>query len=576
MIKLPRAVNFAVEYLPIKENMELFADILLDTSEGWRRFKARNAEIWIKGYVYNMPDNSLADLFVFDGSPLTDLTLTEFVGKLDGHFGLVIQTSDWCFAAVDQVRSIPLLFSILHGKIIIGSKGEHVREAARIGSKDFNQNSVLAFSLSGFTPQDQTIYNGVKQLESGQTLFYKKNSEIELNHHYRYRPRAQRDNDLSALQSTLTELTLNIHRKLIDSAQGRPIYVPLSAGLDSRCVVSALSKLGYRNVHCFAYGIPNNYEAKASKAIAEQLGYSWEFIPLSYRIISQDFKSNAYSDYLKFADTCASVPVIHEFSVIKILKESGRIPEDAILVNGMSGDFLTGSHIPTSFFHKPSNSTMPKWERKERILTGLISKHYSLWNSLKTKEKLEQVKQLLWEEIEKIGGLEDIEDDYGLYEFSECINRQSKYVVTVQRIYEFFGYDWRLPLWDCDFMKFWEMVPLEAKKDRVLFSKMLNENNWCGVWKGIPTNVYISPRWIHFFRLPAKVIFAPLPRKYWQSFDHRIFQYWMEILRKSAIVPYYKVVLDNRGYRSAVSWLVEKYLNGKGLNLEGGVINGVE
>ena len=56
----------------------------------------------------------------------------------------------------------------------------------------------------------------------------------------------------------------------------------------------------------------------------------------------------------------------------------------------------------------------------------------------------------MWGEIaDEINGLpEKIDNDFGLYEFSEFKNRQTKYVITVQRVYEFFGYEWRLPLWD--------------------------------------------------------------------------------------------------------------------------------
>ena len=39
-------------------------------------------------------------------------------------------------------------------------------------------------------------------------------------------------------------------------------------------------------------------------------------------------------------------------------------------------------------------------------------------------------------------------DSRKLYERLEFINRQSKYVINGQRLYEFFGYEWRLPLWD--------------------------------------------------------------------------------------------------------------------------------
>ena len=34
-----------------------------------------------------------------------------------------------------------------------------------------------------------------------------------------------------------------------------------------------------------------------------------------------------------------------DYSAIKLLKESGKISNDAVFVNGNSGDFITGGHM---------------------------------------------------------------------------------------------------------------------------------------------------------------------------------------------------------------------------------------
>jgi asparagine synthase (glutamine-hydrolysing) len=50
-----------------------------------------------------------------------------------------------------------------------------------------------------------------------------------------------------------------------------------------------------------------------------------------------------------------------------------------------------------------------------------------------------------------------------LYEFWEWSERQPKATVNNQRLYEFFGYQWALPLWDAEMMDFWAKVPYEEK-----------------------------------------------------------------------------------------------------------------
>ena len=48
-------------------------------------------------------------------------------------------------------------------------------------------------------------------------------------------------------------------------------------------------------------------------------------------------------------------------------------------------------------------------------------------------------------------------------------------MITGQRIYECLGHDWRLPLWDNDYLDFWETVPLRFKAGQRLYNEMLHE-----------------------------------------------------------------------------------------------------
>ena len=41
-----------------------------------------------------------------------------------------------------------------------------------------------------------------------------------------------------------------------------------------------------------------------------------------------------------------------------------------------------------------------------------------------------------------------------VYEILEYENRQCKYVINGQRLYEYFKYEWRLPLWDNLYLDF--------------------------------------------------------------------------------------------------------------------------
>ena len=110
--------------------------------------------------------------------------------------------------------------------------------------------------------------------------------------------------------------------------------------------------------------------------------------------------------------------------------------EKAIFINGQSGDFITGNHIPEKITYFGDDLK----KREDHILSLYIDKHYKHWSKLNNRSNIESIKSLLKDEIKNLGGLSNFRDkDYGLYEYLEYIDRQSKYVVNGQRNYEYFG-----------------------------------------------------------------------------------------------------------------------------------------
>ena len=57
--------------------------------------------------------------------------------------------------------------------------------------------------------------------------------------------------------------------------------MPLSAGLDSRLVLTKLVERGCENIACYTYGPIGNYEVPKAKRIAKELRVDWHRINLS-------------------------------------------------------------------------------------------------------------------------------------------------------------------------------------------------------------------------------------------------------------------------------------------------------
>ena len=56
------------------------------------------------------------------------------------------------------------------------------------------------------------------------------------------------------------------------------IFIPLSAGLDSRLVLSALLRHNHKDITCFSYGLKNNTEIKIARDICSKLNLNWKEI----------------------------------------------------------------------------------------------------------------------------------------------------------------------------------------------------------------------------------------------------------------------------------------------------------
>jgi asparagine synthase (glutamine-hydrolysing) len=142
-------------------------------------------------------------------------------------------------------------------------------------------------------------------------------------------------------------------------------------------------------------------------------------------------------------------------------------------------------------------------------------------------------------------------------------------VINGQRTYEYFGLEWRLPLWDRAYLDFWAKAPLAAKKRESLYRDVLVRDNWGGVWRELPVNPQrVRPQWIRPLRAAAKLAFLPLGRARWHRFERRAFQYWMSTTCAYAAWPWRRVAFDRRGHVGASSWHAAVYLAGKGVALD--------
>jgi asparagine synthase (glutamine-hydrolysing) len=547
-------------------------DIILGPGWGWSQHVAGERQIHIRGYVF---DGSVtltgaaaarhAAALLPEGAADDDIKAG--LTRLAGHFALVISSPKQVVATVDRIRSTPLVFSSRDGQISIDDQGRRLRDKLRLGSGDIDPAQALSVAMAGYSIGAATLYRGLKQLRAGEALVVDGRGARTLRWFvydaWRTEPMKDPEKELSDLHRFMME-------RLARSAAGRRIAVPLSAGLDSRMIASGLKAAGYRDVLLFSYGRAGNHEAETARQVAERLGYPWTFVPFTTSGQKAMFADAHHEQALwQDADTCGGVPFEQDWTAITALRASGALPADAIIVNGQSGDFITGNHAPPALMDLPA--TVSSEERERQIMAAIAAKHFRLWLALATPVSDAVIARLLAQEAREAGAtFSPDEAAHGIYEMIEYQDRQAKYVVSGQRNYDSLGVDWRLPLWDDEYVLFWRRAEACLKRDQGLYRRVLERDNWGGVWQGIKVNAKtIRPRWLIPSRIAAKAACAPLGRDRWHDVERRVFGWWMDPLRLSAVVPYGRALRSGRGARHAVAWIAERYLAQHGVDVEG-------
>jgi asparagine synthase (glutamine-hydrolysing) len=387
----------------------------------------------------------------------------EFLDRLkraNGSFSVQIKLGETIFAAVDRYRSTPLFYRPEDPQKRIASTA---RELGRLSQDILKQAPSLALAeylATGYTTEDSTLHPAIKQIPAGHYLCWEAAKPPRIVEYYSFRPDSTLADDPDILCEQLDDIHNQLARRLIRSLDGRTVLLPLSGGWDSRLIAHILKRQGYEKLICFSYGSPGNPESLLSQRAAQELGYRWIFIPHNRRLWYRSYHSPERNDYFAQSFNYCSCPHTQDWLAVKYLKDKGLIPEDSVFVPGHAADFLEGSHLSPAL---PELDTIsPAY-----LVNSLIKRHYSLWN---------------WQD----GGYRALFTDHllseinppatmnpalaaGILESWDLRERLGKFIFNSLRVYEYYGYQWRLPLMDTALMDFWEAVPLHLRVNRKLW-----------------------------------------------------------------------------------------------------------
>ena len=399
--------------------------------------------------------------------------------RAGGTYAFVAITKDGVLAATDHCRSWPVFFGTSeNGQFAVGPVARAIRH--KLDISQINSNALLEARTSGYVFDGETLFEGLNQLLPGEVIFRSAAGSLNRCRSFCYSPTTKHvaGADIN-LEQAVEKLAIAIDRAIddvVDFADGAPILVPLSGGLDSRLIVAKLHERSYPDLHTFSYGPPGNAEARAAMKVADHLSLPWQYVSTKHSETRNFYRSEVCRQYVDFADNDCSLPNFQDLLPLIKLLDAGGIPANSVIVNGQTGDFISGGHIPLAIVQGQEGS----------VTSAIIDRHCGLWRSLLDGKSRTHL----------VARISEIIDSYGIsgdsprpemlaaqFERWEYENRQAKFIVNGQRSYDFLELRWRLPLWHLAVVEAFNSTPLPLRTEQYLYREFLEDWNYLNLFK---------------------------------------------------------------------------------------------
>jgi asparagine synthase (glutamine-hydrolysing) len=428
-------------------------ELALNNNKGFSWFSKN--DVHFKGYFWNnsgeLFENEKAVGYFQDIS--TQSELTEVIKNVNGLFAVVIKKNQCIYAATDRIRTFPLFYSIQNGEFTISDNTSYFLKTRE--NNIIRDAAAREYLSLGFVTGCDTLLTDVFQVEAGQVLtFDNSNNTLSKFSYFTYGTNEINSENEIVLNDKLNDIVERVTERLVKQLKGRPVAIPLSGGYDSRLIALMLKKAKYPNVICYTFGRKGNPELENSQKAATTLGFPWCFVDYLDISLNEYYESQQFNEYYQYAANHSSMYHLMEYFALNYLKEKNIITADHVVIPGHSGDFLGGSHL---------NSSLKGNLSLDKIATNLVLKNFSF--------KPLSLKELKTYKHNIKNSLVDGFFSHSIFEAWDMKERQAKFIVNACRVYEFYGHEFMLPLWDNELMEFFKVLPFEKK----IFKRFYND-----------------------------------------------------------------------------------------------------
>ena len=364
--------------------------------------------------------------FVFETGRWTD----EDLENLPGHWAVIDLRGVDPQLIVDRQRSRPLVCSKVAGRWYIADNVEALR-----GKIPFipDVESAEVFRHFGHTLSSRTLLDGVFDTPAASIATLA--DTVTFRSYLRFSVAENPITDVEEYEATFTKALDSAIGRLIEETDGRQLVVPISAGLDSRAILTWLKRLGAQNVLAYSYGLADAPERPVSQAVAEALGFPFEFVEYTASDVRDAWATSESNEYQRASWGGTSLPHKQDWYAVRQLKASGKIQEDAVVLPGHTVPAAAAGKI---IYESPRDldvvgAQLASTAGSQQGQPGYVVNHPVFRDALQ--EAAEQVGFGEWER-----------DNLNLWQWFSLRERQAKFISNSVRVYENFDLGWALPL----------------------------------------------------------------------------------------------------------------------------------
>ena len=370
---------------------------------------------------------------------------SSLVSSLNGIFSVVVHKEDFRAAAVDITRVYPIFYTYKNAKWYISDNPYSLVSS----DSSISEESLLQFRSLDTVFAGKTLIKDIYQVQVGQKVEFKDNGVSEKHRYFQYNVHSSQlqASDVDSLEKVLKSAV----ERLVKRAAGRQVVMPLSAGYDSRIIISLLKESGYKNVLTFTMGKDSKHsECPIAKKVADTLGYP--NYSLNTELIYKELDLSDFEAYVKHLGAFTNFCWLSEYICLKWLQQNSLIDNDAIVVPGHAGDFFAGMDVTKSLV-----------KENDSVNTLALRLLYSAFESDSPIKLLKSIKEQLCNA--------SISGNYSPSLYLDFIyrNRLSVFASNSSRVYTFFGYEVAFPLWDKSFLEVMRRLPLSQLKNCSLY-----------------------------------------------------------------------------------------------------------